>query len=171
MDPNHAMQTISLVILNTAPLDGVTELDLSLATVRAIDGRSRAPGLFGERATFIQQITLPASAGTFGIYDPGAGFLAQNKASRLVSLSVVPAVATAFNVADKVSLIGPAGNSTKLLDLVRDNGIFPAVDLPIPVGHKLSFDTTAGVIAGPYRIDMTFLEINTPGDFFGNLGD
>ncbi len=165
------MQTVSLVIMNTAALDGVTLLDLDLATIRAIDGRSNEPAFFGERPTFIQQITLPASAGTFGVYDPGQGFLAQNKASRLVSLAVVPFVATAFDVDDKVSLVGPAGNSTKILDLARDNGIFPAVDIPIPVDHKLSFDTTAGAIAGPYRIDMTFLPINAPEDFFGNLGD
>jgi hypothetical protein len=165
------MQTVSLVIMNTAPLDGTTELDLSLAAVRSVNGRSTDPSYFGERATFVQQITLPAAAGTFGVYDPGLGYLEQNKASRLVSLSVVPAVATSFNVADKVSIVGPAGNVTKAIDLARANGIFPALDLPIPVGHKLAFDTTTGAAAGPYRIDMTFLPINKPEDFFGNIGD
>lgn len=165
------MQTISLRILNTAPLDGSTELDISKANVRAANGQSNDPAHFGERPTYIQEIELPASEGPFGIYDPGLGYLEQNKAQRLVSLSVVPAVATAFAVGDRVLLVGPAGNTTKILDLARDNGIFPAIDLPVPVGHKLAFETTSGGAVGPYRIDMTFLTIDDPKDFFGNLGD
>lgn len=165
------MQTISLVIMNTGPLDGTTVLDIAQATARSVNGKSNDPAFYGERATYIQQVTLPAVAGAFGVYDPGDGFLAQNKASRLVSLCVIPAIATAFDIADKVSLVGPAGNTRKVVDLARQNGIFPALDIVIPVDHKLAFDTTAGAIAGPYRIDMNFLEVNDPRDFFGNIGD
>ena len=99
------------------------------------------------------------------------GFQTQNKSTRLVSLAVIPATATSFDGSDAVYIIAPGGNRVKILDLARDNAIFPAIDLPVPVGHKLGFDTTGGAISGPYRIDMSFLPINRPGDFFGNLGD
>ncbi len=160
------MYTIRLDIENTAPLDGITPLDLSVTTSRTEDGKSSAPAYFGEAETYILVVTLP-EAYLFGIFDPGEAIGQRNKNTRLVSLTVTPEVAATFAKGDTVELVGPAGTRTEIVDLARNNGIYNNLDVVIPVDHKIAFNTQAGAEAGPYRIDMTFLDIEKPQQFFG----
>lgn len=162
------MYSIRLDIENTAPLDGITPLDLSVTTSRTEDGKSNDPAYFGEAETYILVVTLP-DAYFFGVFDPGEvlGLGQRNKNKRLVSLTVTPENALTFAKGDTVELVGPAGTRTEIVDLARNNGIYNNLDVVIPVDHKVAFNTQAGAEAGPYRIDMTFLDIEKPQQFFG----
>jgi hypothetical protein len=160
------VHTIRLDIENTAPLDGTTPLDLSVTTSRTENGKSNDPAYFGEAETYVLVVTLP-EAYLFGIFDPGETIGQRNKNTRLVSLTVMAETAMTFAKGDKVELVGPAGTRTEIVDLARNNGIYNNLDVVIPVDHKIAFNTQIGAEAGPYRIDMTFLDIEKPQQFFG----
>lgn len=160
------MYSIRLDIDSTSPLDGSTPLNLEVTTSRTEDGQSNDPAYFGEAATHILVVTLPA-AFDFGVFDPGETIGQRNKNTRLVSLTVTPSVDTSFAPGDKVELVGPAGARSDIVDLSRDNGIYNNLDVVVPVAHKIAFNTIPGGEVGPYRIDMTFLDINEPAHFFG----
>lgn len=163
------MYTLRIEVPNTAPLDGVTPIDLTTTRIRSQTGEGKGP-LHNERATNILLAQLDGAA-TFGIYDHGEVFNRRNLNVRLIALTVLPQNDGTLARGDRLELVGPSGQREKLFDLARNNGINNSLDLVIPVGHKLAFDTQAGGAMGPYRIDMTFLDITNPAHYFGRRGD
>ncbi len=160
------MYTVRLNIENASPLDGVTPLALSESSVRTQDGKSNHPQYFGEDPTNILTVNLPPSF-RFGLFDPGEVIEQRNKNLRLISLTVTPGIATGFALGDIVQLVAPEGSRSDLVDLARQRGVYNLLDQVIPVDHKIAFNTETSAAEGPYRIDMTFIDITKPDQFFG----
>ncbi len=156
------MYTVRIDVLNPAQLDGVTPLNLATATRGSSDPAIKSLGL--------ELVTVPVTD-NFGVLDPGEVFGAQQIPLRLVSATVTPADAgTAFGAGDEIRMTAPGGQSERIVDLNRGAGVNNSLDLVIPIGYTLEFDATPGGSEGPYRLQLTFAQIQKPANRFGNLG-
>ncbi len=157
------MYQLRIDVLNPAQLDGVTPLDLATAVRGSTDPAIIQLG--------IELVTVPVTD-NFGVLDPGEVFGAQHIPMRLVSTAVLPADAGAgFSAGDEIRMVAPGGQAERVVDLVRGTGVNNLLDVVIPIGYTLAFDATPGASVGPYRIQLSFMQIQKPVNRVANLGD
>ena len=147
------MYTIRIRILDPAPLDGTTPLDLAVAEVQ----KSVQP-------TGIIDVTLPVGV-SFGLFDVGE-IVGQRYKNFLVFSITVVSQANTFAAGDVVELVSPdlpSGAGAKrqtIVGLDANNGIEPQLRETVPIDHKLAFDTSTGARPGPYLVQLTLAALD-----------
>lgn len=165
------MLTIRINVGDIGPLDGLTPLP---------PNSDQAVRPSTNNALQIYELDLP-NGQPFGVFDPGELGLLGKSGSYLLRHCTVWSVAHQksfpHNSGCKVEVISPDGpggfvNRRQIIDLGSSgpsigSGVVPeGSGIPIPVGHKIGFDTVADVALtatpGPHLVQMTFMPAKLP---------
>lgn len=165
------MLTIRINVGDTGPLDGSTPLPPN-------SDQAVRPSV--NNALQIYELDLP-NGQPFGLFDPGELGLLGKSGSYLLRHCTVWSIAAQktvpHNSGCKVEVVSPEGpggftNRRTIIDLGASglslgSGIVPeGSGIPIPVGHKIAFDTLADELIvdtpGPHLVQMTFMPAKLP---------